>query len=149
MYKLTKEFLESPIKDVQYIETIPGKCVHCIITVKNGYTFQGDAGVIDPKNFRFEIGKKVAYDNAFEKMWVVFGYQVQDQFYKQEVISYEDRIKMDIDERNNKILILSAPTEFGLGDLASKEIELLKALRHVNEERLYRLRQLVHQLENS
>lgn len=35
MYKLTKEFLESQIKDVQYIETVPGRCVHCVITVKN------------------------------------------------------------------------------------------------------------------
>lgn len=73
MYKLTKEFLESQVKDVKYIETVPGGCVHCVITVKNGYTFQGGSGVIDPENFDLEIGKKISHENAFDKMWNVYG----------------------------------------------------------------------------
>ena len=80
MYKLTKEYLESQIKDVQYIETVPNKCVHCVITVHNGYTFHGDAGVIDSTNFDLSIGKKVAYDNAFEKMWSIYGFIIQEKY---------------------------------------------------------------------
>ncbi len=137
MYKLTKEFLESQIKDVQYIETVPGRCVHCVITVKNGYVFQGDAGVIDPENFDFEIGKKVAYDNTFDKMWNVYGYQVQEKYYREKVLTLEDNVKIEINELETKLEKLAKVcSHLSSDELLQKQFELLKAYKHVLEQRL-------------
>lgn len=136
-YKVTKEYLESQIKDVQYIETVPNKCVNCVITVKNGYTFQGEAGVIDPDNFNIEIGKKVAYENAFNKMWLVFGYQVQEKYYREKVLNWKelDRIKIsELDEEISKLNKICKSLDHN--ELLYKEFEILKAHKHILQERI-------------
>ena len=71
--KLTKEFLESEIKEVQY-QRLSGTITHCTIHTKSGFTFTGESACVDPNNFNQEIGEQVAYDNAFEKMWLPYGF---------------------------------------------------------------------------
>ena len=71
--KLTKEFLESEIKEVQY-QRLSGTITHCTIVTKSGFTFTGESACVDPNNFNQEIGEQVAYDNAFEKMWTPYGF---------------------------------------------------------------------------
>ncbi len=71
--KLTKEFLESEIKEVEY-NRLGGTITHCTIHTKSGFTFTGESACVDPNNFNEEIGKQVSYDNAFEKMWMPYGF---------------------------------------------------------------------------
>jgi hypothetical protein len=75
--KLTKEFLESEIKDVEY-NRLGGTITHCTIHTKSGFTFTGESACVDPNNFNQEIGEQVAYDNAFEKMWLPYGFMLQE-----------------------------------------------------------------------
>ena len=71
--KLTKEFLESEIKEVQY-QRLSGTITHCTIVTKSGFTFTGESACVNPNNFDPKIGEQVAYDNAFEKMWLPYGF---------------------------------------------------------------------------
>ena len=71
--KLTKEFLESEIDKTEY-NRLGGTITHCTITTKSGFTFTGESACVDPTNFNQEIGEKIAYDNAFEKMWLPYGF---------------------------------------------------------------------------
>lgn len=71
--KLTKEFLESEIKDVEY-NRLGGTITHCTIHTKSGFTFTGESACVDPNNFDQKIGEKFAYENAFEKMWLPYGF---------------------------------------------------------------------------
>ena len=71
--KLTKEFLESEIKDVEY-NRLGGTITHCTIHTKSGFTFTGESACVNPNNFDPKIGEQVAYDNAFEKMWLPYGF---------------------------------------------------------------------------
>ena len=71
--KLTKEFLESEIDKTEY-NRLGGTITHCTITTKSGFTFTGESACVDPNNFNQEIGEQVAYDNAFEKMWLPYGF---------------------------------------------------------------------------
>ena len=71
--KLTKEFLESEIDKTEY-NRLGGTITHCTITTKSGFTFTGESACVDPNNFNQEIGEQVAYDNAFEKMWMPYGF---------------------------------------------------------------------------
>lgn len=73
MNKITKEFLESEIKEVKYTR-IGERITHCSIIVKCGFIFTGESAVVDANNFDEEIGKKIAYENAFEKMWMPYGF---------------------------------------------------------------------------
>lgn len=71
--KLTKEFLESEIGNVEYVR-IGEKTTHCTIVTKSGFTFTGESACVDPNNYNKELGEKYAYENAFEKMWMPYGF---------------------------------------------------------------------------
>ena len=72
MNKITVEFLNSEIANVEYLRPV-GTLTICIITTKDGFTFTGESACVDPTNFNQEIGEKIAYDNAFNKMWLPYG----------------------------------------------------------------------------
>ena len=71
--KLTKEFLESEIDKVEY-NRFGETNTHCTITTKSGFTFTGESACVDPNNFDRELGEKFAYEQAFEKMWMPYGF---------------------------------------------------------------------------
>lgn len=78
MDKITKEFLESQIVDVKY--TLIGETLtHCAITVKNGFVFTGESACVNPANFDKEIGEKMAYENAFNSMWLPYGFWLKQK----------------------------------------------------------------------
>ena len=71
--KLTKDFLESEIDKVEY-NRFGETNTHCTITTKSGFTFTGESACVDPNNFDQKIGEKFAYEQAFEKMWMPYGF---------------------------------------------------------------------------
>ena len=73
MNKITKEFLESEITSVEY-NRMQGTLTHCAITVKSGFVFTGESACVDPNNFDQELGKKFAYEQALDKMWMPYGF---------------------------------------------------------------------------
>lgn len=73
MNKITVEFLNSEITNVEYLRPV-GTLTICVITTKDGFTFTGESACVDPANFNQEIGEKIAYDNAFNKMWLPYGF---------------------------------------------------------------------------
>lgn len=73
MNKITVEFLNSEIANVEYLRPV-GTLTICVITTKDGFTFTGESACVDPTNFNQEIGEQIAYDNAFGKMWLPYGF---------------------------------------------------------------------------
>ena len=73
MNKITVEFLNSEIANVEHLRPV-GTLTICVITTKDGFTFTGESACVDPTNFNQEIGEKIAYDNAFNKMWLPYGF---------------------------------------------------------------------------
>ena len=47
----------------------------------NGFTILGRAACVDPKNFSFEIGRRVARKNAEDQLWQLEGYLLQNQLH--------------------------------------------------------------------
>lgn len=78
MKTLTKEFLESEIVDVEYTR-LKGTLTHCAITVKSGFTFTGESACVDENSFDEEMGKKIAYEQAFGKMWMPYGFLLKQK----------------------------------------------------------------------
>ena len=71
--KLTKEILEQHILKKDYIR-MWHKITVCIITLDNGYEVIGSSACINPEDYDLELGKKFAYEDAFEKLWSLFGF---------------------------------------------------------------------------
>lgn len=55
----------------------------CCLTLKNGFTVTGESAAASPENFDREIGKKVARDNARNKIWQLEGYLLKEKLHNQ------------------------------------------------------------------
>lgn len=56
-----------------------GLLTFCVIVLKNGFTVVGKSACASPENFDAEIGKKIAYENAFEEIGPLMGYALKDR----------------------------------------------------------------------
>jgi hypothetical protein len=64
-----KQYLESHIKDVDYIVMKDGRTTICTITMVNGFTVNGYSACVDVKNFDSALGRRYSYENAFAQLW--------------------------------------------------------------------------------
>jgi len=51
----------------------------CVLVLQNGFTVTGESACAAPENFDAEIGKKVARQNAINKIWPLMGYELRSQ----------------------------------------------------------------------
>ncbi|MGL5774376.1 MAG: Gp49 family protein [Aeromonas veronii] len=51
----------------------------CVIVLNNGFTVTGESACDSPENFNAEIGRKVARDNAVNKIWMLEGYLLKQK----------------------------------------------------------------------
>lgn len=51
----------------------------CVLTLRNGFTVTGESACASPENFNAEIGRKVARENAVNKIWPLMGYELKSQ----------------------------------------------------------------------
>lgn len=100
-YGLNKEKLESKITNVEY-QRFGATGTLCVITLANGYTVIGESGCIDPSIFNEAMGKEIAYANAFEKLWGILGYAEKQRWYEETQLSWEDRVKQELSELDEK-----------------------------------------------
>ena len=104
--RVTPQRIEEVIEDVQYFTAGDGAygyqtrdetvdtatypealnlLTFCVITLKNGFTVTGESACASPENFDEEIGQKIAYDNAVNKIWPLEGYLLKEQLYKENI----------------------------------------------------------------
>lgn len=51
----------------------------CVLVLNNGFTVTGESACASPENFNAEIGQKIAYENAREKIWLLEGYLLKEK----------------------------------------------------------------------
>jgi hypothetical protein len=51
----------------------------CVITLRNGFTVTGESACASPENFDAEIGRKIARENAKQKIWPLMGYALKNK----------------------------------------------------------------------
>ena len=54
----------------------------CVLVLKNGFTVTGESACASPENFDAEIGRKIARQNAVQKIWPLMGYELRSQLAK-------------------------------------------------------------------
>jgi hypothetical protein len=75
--KLTEEHLKDLIADASYHRLDGTTVTICALTLRSGFVVTGESACLDPANFDAETGEKIAYANAFEKLWQLEGYHVK------------------------------------------------------------------------
>lgn len=51
----------------------------CVLVLRNGFTVTGESACASPENFDAELGRKIARQNAVQKMWPLMGYALKDK----------------------------------------------------------------------
>lgn len=80
--RLSPEKIDTTIVGATYTILPSGKCIICELTLRNGYTVRGEACVVSKENFNQEIGEKVSFENARDKIWQLEGYLLQEKLYE-------------------------------------------------------------------
>lgn len=59
---------------------VPAKLLtFCVLVLKNGYTVTGESACASPENFDAELGRKIARQNAVNKVWPLLGYALKER----------------------------------------------------------------------
>lgn len=53
----------------------------CVLVLKNGFTVTGESACASPENFDAEIGRKIARQNAEQKIWPLMGYALKQRLH--------------------------------------------------------------------
>lgn len=77
--RVTPEHLESVIVSEQYHVFTGTTFTACLLTLKNGYTVLGESACASPENFNAELGRKIARENAKNKIWSLEGYLLREK----------------------------------------------------------------------
>ncbi|WP_414628357.1 Gp49 family protein [Pseudomonas anguilliseptica] len=59
-----------------------GLLTFCVLVLRNGFTVTGESACASPENFDAEIGRKIARENAVEKIWPLMGYALKQRLHE-------------------------------------------------------------------
>ena len=51
----------------------------CVLVLRNGFTVTGESACASPENCDADIGRKVARQNAVQKIWPLMGYELHSK----------------------------------------------------------------------
>ena len=77
--RLTPDDINATILTKLYY-VFPGTCsTVCCLVLRNGFTVIGESACASPENFNEEIGRKLAFDDARNKIWRLEGYLLRER----------------------------------------------------------------------
>ena len=77
--RVTPDHIEKCIVKEQYHVFDGSTFTSCLLTLVNGFTVHGESACASPENFDLALGKKIARDNAKNKIWMLEGYLLRDK----------------------------------------------------------------------
>ena len=51
----------------------------CVLVLRNGFTVTGESACVSLENFDAEVGRKIARQNAAQKVWPLMGYALKNE----------------------------------------------------------------------
>ena len=82
--RLTPEDIDNTVVDEKYHVFEGTTLTVCVLVLRNGYTVTGESAAVSKDNFDEEIGRKIARENARNKIWQLEGYLLRDKLSKEQ-----------------------------------------------------------------
>lgn len=79
--RVTPARLEEVIASEQYHVFPNTTFTACLLTLVNGYTVIGESACASPENFDAALGRKIARENAKNKIWALEGYLLRQKLH--------------------------------------------------------------------
>jgi len=76
--RLTPDAINATIKGTEY-HVFNSVLTVCCLTLKNGFTVTGESACASPENFDADLGQKIAFSNATDKIWMLEGYLLKEK----------------------------------------------------------------------
>lgn len=77
--RLSPAVIDSVIADEEYHVFSNRRTTVCMLTLANGYAVVGESSAVHSANFNEELGRKIARDNARNKIWALEGYLLRSK----------------------------------------------------------------------
>lgn len=77
--RLTPTLIDETVVSEQYHVFPATTLTVCALTLRNGYIVTGESAAASPENFNQEIGRKIARENARNKIWGLEGYLLRER----------------------------------------------------------------------
>lgn len=77
--RLNPQMIDDTIASEQYHVFPNTTLTVCALTLRNGYIVTGESAAASPENFNQEIGRKIARENARNKIWGLEGYLLRQK----------------------------------------------------------------------
>jgi hypothetical protein len=77
--RLTPDLIDAAIVSEQYHVFVGTTMTVCALTLRNGYIVTGESAAASPENFDEAIGRKIARENARNKIWALEGYLLREK----------------------------------------------------------------------
>ncbi len=84
--RLSPALIDAAIVEEQYHVFDGTTLTVCALTLRNGYTVTGESASASPENFDVELGRKIARDNARNKIWMLEGYLLRQRLHEAEKV---------------------------------------------------------------
>lgn len=79
--RLTPDLIDAAIKGEDYHVFSGTTLTVCCLTLRNGFAVTGESAAASPANFDQEIGRKIARENARQKIWAFEGYLLRERLH--------------------------------------------------------------------
>ena len=83
--RVTEAKIKDRIESAEYQRIGGGTLTVCVLTINNGFQVTGESACADPENYNKEIGQKIAFDNAFNKLWPLFGFLLKEAMFQRSI----------------------------------------------------------------
>lgn len=80
--RVTEDYMKSRIKSEEFYVWPGTTTTICMLTLDNGYSVTGESACVCPENFDEQVGQTYAYNNAFEKLWPLFGFLLAENLHR-------------------------------------------------------------------
>ena len=79
--RLNPQMIDETIVSEQYHVFAGTTLTVCALTLRNGYIVTGESAAASPENFDQAIGRKIARENARNKIWGLEGYLLRQKLH--------------------------------------------------------------------
>ena len=75
--------VDSQIMDIRYHRVEGTTTTLCSLILINGFVVNGESACASLENFDAELGRKIAFENARDKIWSLLGYHLREKLYQE------------------------------------------------------------------